>query len=328
MVETVLGPIEAEGLQGTLVHEHLYFSYPGDHFDPGDRWERGPELDKIVERLREVREQGIRTIVDPCPVECGRDPTLLAEASRAAAVNVVCATGFYVEDIGIPFYWRNRSLDEIATFYLHEIENGIGGTGIKPGVIKAASGDPPTELERRFLAAAAVASERSGLPIITHCENSQGWEVQQEIFAEHGADLRRCLIGHQDQADAGEQLVSIAGKGSFAGIDRVGYELLSPIEKRVELASSVRAAGLLDHLCLSQDRICSLRSARFPYAVPEHLRDGFAQLEPWISEQMTGRPLSYIFTEFWPLLEKEGFTEQDRTTIFEANPARLLSGGE
>jgi len=326
MVGTVLGPIDAEELQGTLVHEHLYFSFPGDHFDPNDVWERGLELDKIIDRLREVKEHGIHTIVDPCPVECGRDPRLMAEASLASGVNVVCATGFYVEDIGIPFYWRNRSLDEIASFYLFEIENGIGGTGIAPGVIKAASGDPPTELEKRFLAAAAIASERSGLPIITHCENSNGWDVQQKIFDEHGVDAGRCLIGHQDQADTAEQLISIARNGSFAGIDRVGYELLSPIEKRVELASAVREAGLIDHLCLSQDRICSLRSARFPYAVSDHLRDGFAQLEPWISEQMTGRPLSYIFTEFWPLLEKEGFTAEDRVTIFEKNPARLLSG--
>ena len=325
-VQTVLGPIDASELGPTLVHEHTYLSYPGDVLDPNDTFDRTRGVEIVVERLQQTAEHGIKTWVDPTPIELGRDVELMAEASEKAGVQIVCTTGFYWERIGIPYYWRLRSIEEIYELYMDEITNGIDGTGIKPGAIKIAGGDPPTELEKKVIRAAGRTASESGLTIISHCENSAGWDVQQDILAEEGVDLGRCLIGHQDQADDAGQLVKIAERGSFAGVDRVGYEVLAPEDNRVKLVTGMLEAGHKERLCLSQDHMCCMRSVKFPYPIPPGMEETFDQVEPWVREQMYGRPHDYLFTDFWPKLEAAGVQRSTFDSILTDNPRRLFGG--
>ena len=326
VVQTVLGPIDVAEMGPTLVHEHILISYPGDTLDPTDTWKRADALAIGVERMEGLKEHGIRTFVDPCPIELGRDPELMAEISQRTGMNIVCATGFYTEEAGLPYYWRVRNAEEIAELYLTEIEKGIGKTGIRPGIIKVASGDPPTEDERKAINGAAIAARESGLTIITHCENSAGGDVQQEIFAENGADLGRCMIGHQDQAEKPQQLIDIVDRGSFVGVDRVGLEILSPDDHRVELIKGVLDAGHAGRLCLSQDHMCSLRSPRFPYRIPENLAAVAEQMIPFVLDQIHGRPHTFIFTDFWPKLEAAGVARATFDSILTDNPRTLFGG--
>ena len=97
VVQTVLGPIDASDLGPTLMHEHILFSYPGDELDPTGTWTRADALAIATERMEQLKEYGVRTFVDPCPIEMGRDPELMAEVSQRTGMNIVCATGFYVE---------------------------------------------------------------------------------------------------------------------------------------------------------------------------------------------------------------------------------------
>src|SRR5438309_4757208 len=183
-VQTVLGPVDVNDLGPTLVHEHVLISYPGDTLEPAGRpWDRAACRARAVERMAQLRDHGVRTFVDPCPIDLGRDPELLAEVAQRSGMQIVCATGFYHEEIGIPWYWRVRTSSEIAELYLHEIEHGIGDTGIKPGVIKIATFDPVGEHDRKVVAAAGMAAAASGLTCITHCENSVGGDVQRTCSA-------------------------------------------------------------------------------------------------------------------------------------------------
>jgi len=326
VVQTVLGPIDVAQMGPTLVHEHVYFSYPGDTLDPTGMWTRADALAIGIERMEQLKAHGIRTFVDPCAIEMGRDPELMAEVSQRTGMNIVCATGFYQEHMGLPYYWRVRTIEEIAELYLHEIGNGIGSTGIKPGIIKVASGDPPSDLEKKVIAAAAMAARESGLTIITHCENSEGADVQQQIFGDHGVDLGRCMIGHQDQAEKSQQLIEIVERGSFVGIDRVGLEILSPDDHRVELIKGVLEAGHAGRLCLSQDHICSFRSPRFPYKIPAELEAVAEQMIPFVLQQIHGRPHSFIFTDFWPKLEAAGVARATFDSLLTDNPRTLFGG--
>src|SRR3954453_14893912 len=148
-VQTVLGPIDSSELGPTLVHEHVRICYPGDSLDPAYSFDREACIATAVERMAGLAHHGVRTFVDPCPIDLGRDPELLAEVARQSRMQIVCSTGFYLEHIGIPYYWRVRSPEEVAEFYLHEINDGIGETGIKPGCIKIAWGDPPGDHDRK-----------------------------------------------------------------------------------------------------------------------------------------------------------------------------------
>ena len=323
-VQTVLGPVDAGDLGRVLVHEHVRISYPGDHLDPSYGWDRRACVATAVERMHQLQQHGVRTFVDPCPIELGRDPELMAEVAQASGMHVVCSTGFYTghDGVGLPYYWRQRTAEEIAEFYLHEIEHGIGDTGIRPGVIKVATGAPPTDVERPFVRGAAMAARESGLGIVTHCEHAQGGDVQQEILADEGVDLSRCVIGHQDQAADPAQVVAIAERGSIVGIDRVGYTLLAPDAQRVELVAALLAAGHAERLALSQDHMCCLASPKWPYPyadlVAPHLDE--------IYEQMHRRPHTYLFTDFLPLLRERGVDDATLDTVLVANPRRLLAG--
>ncbi|HJT37549.1 MAG TPA: hypothetical protein VJ818_03910 [Actinomycetota bacterium] len=326
VVQTVLGPIVASEMGPTLVHEHVLFSYPGDDLDPTWSWSRADAFAIATERMTQLLEFGVRTFVDPCAIEMGRDPEFLAEVAQATGMNIVCATGFYKEEAGLPYYWRVRSPEEVAELYLLEIEHGIRSTGIKPGIIKVASSDPITEHERAIMKAAAIAARASATTIITHCENSIGGDVQQQIFAENGADLARVMVGHQDQAEKSQQLVDIVERGSFVAVDRIGLEILAADDHRVELIKGVLEAGHQEHLCLSQDHICSLTSPRFPYKIPEHLREVADQLLPFVLDQIYRRPHTFIFTDFLPKLEAAGIARATFDAILRDNPRRLFGG--
>lgn len=326
-VQTVLGSIDAGDLGPTLVHEHVLMSYPGAALDPNSTWDRAACVETAVLRMKELQEFGIKTFVDVTVIEARRDVTMLPEIAERSGMQIVCATGFYIEHIGIPFYWRNRVQDEITELYLHEIENGIGSTGVKPGAIKIAIGDPPTDQEQKVIAAAAVASRESGLSVISHCENAKGWDVQLDILQENGVDLSRCLIGHQDQAQSSEQLLLIIERGAFAGIDRIGFEALAPEDTRVGLIRDVLDAGHADRLCLSMDHACCSDSPRFPYWVPDGLRDSFEQtMRSAVEEQMWNRPYTYLFTDFIPRLEAAGVERPRIDSMLSDNPRRLFGG--
>lgn len=60
---------------------------------------------------------------------------------------------------------RDRTTAQLTELFIKEIEQGIDGTGIKAGVIKAATvSDGVTVSEERALRAAARASKATGVP--------------------------------------------------------------------------------------------------------------------------------------------------------------------
>jgi phosphotriesterase-related protein len=309
----------------TLVHEHIRICYPGDDLDPNNTWDRKKNVDVGVERMARLADHRVRTIVDPCPIDLARDPELMAEVARQSGMQVICSTGFYHEDIGIPYYWRVRSSEEIAELYLYEIEHGIGDTGIRPGCIKIASFDPVGEYDRKVIRGAALAAAEANVTVISHCENSNGGDVQQEILVGEGVDLGRCLIGHQDQATDPKQLVALAERGSFVGVDRVGYDVLAPDERRVELVMAMVEAGRGDQLCLSQDHMGCLCSPRMPFRIPAEMADVADSLLAGLNEHLHERR-DFLFTGLKPELEKAGIDDGTFQSILTDNPRRLFGG--
>ena len=50
-----------------------------------------------MEKLKEIKELGVTSFVDPCPMELGRDPEFAAECADKSGLNIVVATGLYNE---------------------------------------------------------------------------------------------------------------------------------------------------------------------------------------------------------------------------------------
>ena len=73
-VQTVTGPISLDQLGRTLMHEHLFIAFPGAEFDSTATFDRATFVAEAVKRLKQLRtDHGVRSFVDPCPIELGRD---------------------------------------------------------------------------------------------------------------------------------------------------------------------------------------------------------------------------------------------------------------
>jgi len=326
-VWTTEGPVSTSELGITLVHEHVKVVVPGAEMDPTANLDRADAIERAVDALAELEDHGVRTIVDPTPIDQGRDAELVAEVARRSGLNMICATGFYYEDEnrGLPYYWRQRHPEEIAELFIAELERGMAGTGIRAGVIKAATGRTVGMHDRKVLAAAAMAAAATGATIITHTEHSLHGEEQQRLLKESGAALARCLIGHLDGLSAGE-LVKLAEAGSMVSVDRIGWDVLGDDEHRADLVAAMFAAGLSDRLCISQDRVSTYWSPRPQFWVPPDKREYVENVRvPALLRDGTTKGYAYLFTHFVPRLIERGLCDADIKKLLVDNPCHLLS---
>ena len=107
MINTVTGAIPVSQLGVTLMHEHLVIAYPGwesDTLNPPAS--REDFLAVCVDKVQQMQEVGVQSMLDPCPSDLGRDVTLAAEVAARTGFNIVCATGLYKEEEGGSAYWH------------------------------------------------------------------------------------------------------------------------------------------------------------------------------------------------------------------------------
>src|SRR5215468_10864190 len=141
-VNTVTGRIESADLGRTLIHEHVLIGFPGWFMDARQpAFKRDEAIERVVDAFQELHGHGVKTVIDPCPMDLGRDVEFCAEVANKSGINLICATGAYMEAMGVPWTFRQMSIEGITEAFCREIEDGVPGTGIRCGVIKIATGD-------------------------------------------------------------------------------------------------------------------------------------------------------------------------------------------
>jgi phosphotriesterase-related protein len=321
MVQTVTGRIDPGLLGKTLMHEHMYVVFPGAEFDPFYRMPREQIVAECVRKLVDLKEYGVTTIVDPTPIELGRDVTLLREISERAQTYIICATGFYFEAAGLPLYWRARTVEEISELLIEEINNGIGGSSVRPGVIKCGSGAGAiTPLEKKFLEAACVAHKHTGIPILTHTQDGTCGPEQAQFFCEHGVLSSKCLIGHCCGNSDPRYHATVVDQGAYIGFDRCGYSNLMPDADRADGVARLVRGGKLDRVMLSQDKPF-VWAGRYPLFGTPKERQEFDRLRACGEWPVHPRQL---FTEFLPLLRERGVSDDQIDEMLIGNPRRYF----
>jgi phosphotriesterase-related protein len=316
-IQTVTGPIGYDELGKTLMHEHIFVAFPGAEFDPRYRLDRDAFIGRAVVRLKNLAEFGVKTLVDPCPIELGRDVRLLREVSEKSGVQIICATGFYYEAAGIPSYWRHMPVEEIAELYIREIEHGIDGTDIRAGIIKCATGAPTiTPLEQRVLTAATIAQRATGVPILTHTEDGHCGPEQQDIFEGGGVALQHCLIGHSCGNHDPAYHRGLAARGSYVGFDRIGLVRRGSDDLRADNVVKLTEAGHGNRVMLSQDAYCGWRGKFIFETDPERTAkiDALRETDAW------PRPHTGLFTDFVPKLKERGMSDAQIQQFLVDNP--------
>jgi phosphotriesterase-related protein len=248
------------------MHEHIFVLSPEiqqnwPDYDEG--WDEDREMARAIEKLREVKAEGISTIVDLTVIGLGRYMPRIARLAAQTDVNIVVATGAYVTE-ALPYYFHFRGPgapaggpEKMTPMFIRDIEDGITGTGVKAGILKCVTDVKGLTLDvERVLRAVAQAHRQTGVPISTHTHSGTKRGLDQHrIFKEEGVDLSRVIIGHSGDTDDYDYLEQLVAEGSYLGMDRFGLETVS-FDKRVEIVVEMCSRGHADKMVLSHDTSC------------------------------------------------------------------------
>jgi predicted metal-dependent phosphotriesterase family hydrolase len=309
-IQTVRGPVPAEEVGFTLPHEHTAIALwhvP----DRWDYWELSRDESIVEAELGRFVQAGGSCLVDLTLDGVGRDPARLVRLSERTGLHLVMGCGWY-RGAYYPAEARidRRSVDDLADELVHEAQDGVAGSGVRPGIIGEIGTDKPwvSAAEERVHRAAARAARRTGLAITTHAVLSDVGLAQLRIFEEEGADLSRVVVGHADSYPSLDHYLEIVRRGANLEFDFLGMSF-TPMEQHgegrvVDLVVELVSRGHGDRILLSQD-VC---------------HNG--QLVAY-----GGHGYTYLQETFLPRLRATGVSaaEIERLTI--DNPRRILSVG-
>jgi len=309
-VQTVLGPIDPADLGVALPHEHTQIAL-WQIPDRWDYWQLTRDRAVILEELEAFRAMGGRSLVDLTLPGVGRDPSWLVDLATASGLHLVMSCGWYRGAYYPPeALIDRRSVDELADELVREATDGVGDSGIRPGIIGEIGTDKPwlSAQEERVHRAAARAARRTGLAITTHAVLSPVGLAQLRIFEDEGADPTRVIVGHADSYPDLHHYLAIVERGASVEFDFLGMSF-TPTERHgeeriVELLAELLVRGHIARILLSQD-VCHDSQLR----------------------RYGGNGYTYLARSFLPRLRAAGVSQAEIETITIANPRRLLTIG-
>jgi phosphotriesterase-related protein len=341
VIRTVLGDIPSEQAGVMLAHEHILYAYPGADLDHRTQFDFETIADQVAQVAGAGRlENGITTLVEMTPVEVYRHPPLMRAVSQRSGVHVIAVTGFFPETMGIPYYWRRQTVEELTEFFVTDLTEGMmfqaRQTGIRAGAIKIATGGEGistspspvgeagrriTRIEDRIIRAAAHAQQTVGCAVNTHTDpndyavTNPGIE-QLDILAEEGADLTKVIIGHAFIKPRGiDQVAEICDRGATVNVDHVGIPWKHDSTDQLDGLLAERVAELVergygDRITMSYDRWFFNPRAKVTELDPEFLN---ARV-----------PYSHMFDSFLPRLAKLGVPDEVSQRFLVDNPRRIF----
>ena len=315
-VNTVMGKIPVDDLGRTLVHEHLLIGYPGWFMDARQPpFRREDALSRVVDAFQRLRDYGVRSVLDPCPMDLGRDVTFCAEVARRTGLNLICTTGVNTEAKGLTHTLRDLDTEAIAEIFVREIEDGVGDTGIRVGAIKIATGEGCVSLyERKMVVAAARAARITGVAILSHTEKCTCGHDQIDLILGEGLEASRLIVGHSDGTDDHAYQKSLAARGAFVGFDRFGLEMFVPDTVRVKNLKLLAESGHKDRIMVSQDSVgCFLGAPPLS--------------EVKLKEVAPNWSVTHLFENIFPQLRESGMTDTELNALLIDNP-RCWLGSE
>lgn len=351
MINSVLGPLHPDDLGSVMMHEHIgprrdpglspYYKEPSDPFR-----KRMAHEPVTVENLWWVR-YNLRDNIDnntPAPDEdWQRDMDMFAASgggtlvevtpggfrglarvaamARETGVNVITATGWYVDgsydpDLDMP----SRTVDELAAIMVSEIEDGDPETGIRAGIIgELGCSWPLTTNERKVLQAGAVAQQQTGLPITIHPgRNEEAPGEIRDVLRDAGADLSRVVMGHVDRCGyEPATLHSLLDDGMTIEYDVFGTEGYYPAEAALADGTMPEMPNDTGRIKQIKDLLAGGYGDRLVVGHDVHMKVHLTRYGGW--------GYGHFLRNVVPLMRIWGVEESDIVALTTANPRRLLT---
>jgi phosphotriesterase-related protein len=302
-VMTVTGPVPAEKLGYTLMHEHLFLDLSADYWD-NNRFLRDPELTQ--QELERYKRAGGVSLVDQTNRGLGRDPLAVKEMAERTGLNIILGSGWYREPFYEPYLNRWKT-DQIAEQIVRDVTEGIDDTGVRAGIIGeiGAHATWVSPVEERVLRAAARAQKKTGVLLTLHATRAPVGLDQLDILTEEGVDLRRVVVGHVQSYPYHSYHAEIVRRGASLTFDRMGVPIEFERQRNIRLIRELIDAGHVTRVMLSQD-VC-LRSDLVAYG---------------------GLGYGYVPGELSRIMREAGVTDEQLHQMMVENPRRALSGEE
>ena len=335
-IVTVCGTMGASNCGMILSHEHMFIDLrnqalpeaKGYRISVQDRAEllKNPYcmtdnliLDDINLASQEADlliKNGCRTVVDCTLDDIGRNPLLLKQLSEKTGLNIVMGCGWYTGDTHTRDF-VSKSVDVLSAELIAEIRNGVGNTGIRPGVIgEIGTSKEISPAEWRAVEASAIAQKETGLALHVHIYpwSSNGTAVVQRL-TDLNVSPERIVICHSDVRPDWRYIRNLLESGVFVQLDNFGKEFtpgkrnfsdgnFATDEERARLAAKIIQEGFGNQLLLTND-ICL----------------------KCMTSQYGGEGYSHIFKNIIPMISECGVSlEYLHETIMKKNPLRMLIG--
>ncbi len=150
-IQTLRGPVTLDYLGQTMMHEHVFF------WNWGQEHKRRANIEYAGMELNKLAAQGAESLVDVGPLP-RRNMKWYQELAPQVPLNIILSTGFYIE-AWTPEPEYSLSEEACADRFRMELLEGIQGSGVRAGLIKAASNKAQlTDWEQKVLRAAARVS--------------------------------------------------------------------------------------------------------------------------------------------------------------------------
>ena len=312
-VETVNGPVDLEELGVTLIHEHFRTTDEAMRFQFPHLYDEDAEWEAAIADASAIKGHGVRTVVEPSAMFLHRDARFSKRVADESGLNVVLATGIYTYE-HLPQPLINRDEDQLAEIFVHDIEQGIQGTGIKAAFVKCAADEPGvTPNIEKVHRAAARASKQTGRPIMAHSHPKSETGIRQmEIFTEEGVDPAKVQVAHTGDTDDLGYIERLLDTGCWIGMDRYGLDIFLPTEQRQATVLALLERGHADRMFLSQDWCSTIDW--FPREVQEFLKAN--EVPDW--------SMTFLFEQVIPTLKEGGMSDDDLNQMMVENPKRWL----
>ena len=301
-VMSVTGRVDLPPEGVILPHEHI-MSIFGRERSHHVEYDEERLVKSVVPYLLRLKSLGCIAIADCTAAWIGRRPDLLRRISGESGIVLLTNTGYYGAAGGryLPDGIESAGAVEIADRWVAEWEEGIDGTGIRPGFIKTGiDNDRLSVVDRKLIEAAARTHLRTGLLIQTHTGNNPS-AVREilSILESHGVPPSAWVWVHAHLVTDRRSLIQAARDGAWVSLDGIHPECDEAILSTLRL---LKAEGQLDRVLLSHDG------------------NGF-------TADGSRRPFEHLLTGFRGRFLSEGFTQEEFSRLTNANPRRAFAVG-
>jgi phosphotriesterase-related protein len=299
-IMTVRGPIDPGIVGPTSMHEHVFWDasqawWLPETFEQPEltelpltqrtsglaRWNAlgirdnlltgADDFETQADEIRDFATAGGTCIVDLTNEGISPAPLHLKAMSEAMDVDFVAGCGFYLHPTHPPWL-DDASVEEIEAAIDHQIREGLGGTGILPGIIgEIGTSGEWFGCEERVLRAAARVGHATGTAVNVHTTATGRHGVRiVDVVEEEGLDPGRLIFSHLDEVLDATYHRQVLERGATIGFDSFGCDFYfgrlwkspSDEEKMRGLLNAIEM-GFEDQVVLGHDISLKCQLKRF-----------------------------------------------------------------